>query len=281
MYEDLVESLVKDRDTSRNPLFDTVLVLQNFRQTDLELPDLKLRQYDLEWKTAKFDLTLEATETGEHLSFTFEYSTRLFERYTIERFARYFKKTVTSVLQSPGMKISGIQLISEDEKKQLLYEFNDTRTNYPRDKTIHELFEEQAAKTPNASAVSGAGAVTYGELNSKSHRLAQHLNQKGMGPGNIVAIMADRSIEVVAGILGILKSGAGYLPIDPDYPQERINFMLKDSGTKIIVTNGLKVNGLEGLMVIETKTKPGDANEFANQQTNKPTNHQTNLSYII
>ncbi|MCP5046459.1 MAG: amino acid adenylation domain-containing protein, partial [bacterium] len=245
LYEDLVEALVKDRDTSRNPLFDTVFVLQNTDIQDLQLPGLRLVPYHRKGRVSKFDLTLEAVEREGNLFFTFEYSAHLFRRETIERFTRYFKKIISGVLQEPGMKISGIQLISEDEKKQLLYDFNDTQTTYPRDKTVHQLFAEQVDKNPDTIAVVGMEnhsvlSVSYKELHHRSDRLALELTNTGLKPGtdSIVAIMSDRSVETIIGVLGILKAGGAYLPIDPNWPEERIDYMLKDSGAKVTLGTG-------------------------------------------
>ncbi|MCP5046516.1 MAG: AMP-binding protein, partial [bacterium] len=230
--------------------------------TELELPDLRLTPSPHNREVSKFDLTLEAVEREGRLFFTFEYSTHLFRSETIERFARYFKKIVAGVLQSPGMEIAAIELISEEEKRQLLYDFNDTRTDYPRDKTVHQLFAEQADRSPDTIAIVGTEnhsilSVSYKELHYRSNRLAFELIQRGFEPGAnpIVSIMMDRSLAMIVAVLGILKAGGAYLPVDPDYPEERIRFMLEDSGTKIIVTNGLTFNGIDGLVVI----KPGDA----------------------
>ncbi|MCP5051182.1 MAG: AMP-binding protein, partial [bacterium] len=232
-----------------------------------------LKLYDYQWKVAKFDLTLTATETPEHLSFSFEYSTRLFKPKTIDRFTGYFKSILAGVLQSPGLGISQIELISPGEKQQLLYGFNDTAEEIPFDKTVHQMVEDQTEKTPdNIALIFKDRALTYRQLNQRADRLAGVLMERGLRHEMLAALMVERSIEMVIGILGILKAGGAYLPIDPDYPEERIRFMLEDSSKKIIVT--------DGLMVKKTNTKPSDADELPNRQTYKPTNRQTNLAYI-
>ncbi|HLP57399.1 MAG TPA: condensation domain-containing protein, partial [Candidatus Deferrimicrobium sp.] len=156
-YEELVERLRVNRDTGRNPLFDTVFALQNIDIPEIHIPGLKLAPYPYEQKIAKFDLYLECIETGENLSFTFEYCTELFKEETVRRFAGYFKRLLASVLESPGGKISDGEIIPGDEKAQLLFQFNDTATAYPHDKTIQQLFAEQAIKTPDRIAVFGRG----------------------------------------------------------------------------------------------------------------------------
>ncbi|MCP5051083.1 MAG: amino acid adenylation domain-containing protein, partial [bacterium] len=286
-FENLVDKVVDRRDTSRNPLFDAVFVLQigmlePAGNKEISLPGLTLKPYGIKNKSSKFDLTLDAFESGETLLLDFEYSTSLFQRETLERFVNYFRRIVSEVIRDLHQEIGAVEVISDDEKHLLLYEFNQTAADYPQSKTIHQLFEEQVERTPGRTAVAGlehGASLTYEELNETSNRLAELLRVKGVKPGDIVGVIFERSIDMVTAILGTLKAGGAYLPIDPEYPEERIDYMMKDSGTKIIVTNGLKVNGWDGLMA--GKTKPGDANEFPNRQTNKPTNQQTNLAYII
>ncbi|MCP5049944.1 MAG: amino acid adenylation domain-containing protein, partial [bacterium] len=281
-YEDLVENVVVEKDTSRNPLFDTMLALQNLDIREARIPGLTLTPVPFESRIAKFDLMLECIEMDDHLSCNLDYSTRLFKKETVQRLTGYVKKTILSVTGSHDIKISRIEIIPEEEKQQLLVDFNDTAAEYPKAKTLHRLFEEQAEKKPHHIAVTGnRGSLTYAELNNQSGHLARHLKEKGVGPDTIAAVMVERSLEMLIGIYGILKAGGAYLPIDPDYPEERIRFMQEDSGVKIIVTNGLKVEGLDGLKVMETKTTPRDSNEFPNQQTNKLTNQPTNLAYLI
>jgi len=243
-FEDLVEQVVTNRDTSRNPVFDVMFVLQNLEAPEIELSGLVLKPYEYEDKTAKFDLTLSAVEDKGKLFFTFEYSTNLFREETIYRFIAYFKNIVGGLIENKERKISDFEIITEEEKKRILFDFNDTERDYPKDKTIHRLFEEQASKTPDHIALVGANrhprvcpvSLTYRQLNEQSDQLAELLIEKGVLPDNIVGIMMERSIEMITGILGILKSGGAYLPIDPDYPQERIDYMLKDSGGKILLT---------------------------------------------
>jgi tyrocidine synthetase-3 len=248
-YEDLVEQVLAARDKSRNPLFDTMLVIQNTPIPGIQVTGLKLTPFQYQGETSKFDLLLIGEEAGEKLSFTFEYSTRLFTADTIRRFIGYFNKIVTTVIGNPAVKLAEIEIISEEEKQQILVEFNNTRREYPREKTIHQLFEEQVEQTPDNTAAVGPLAIkyktsrtnrtyiSYRELNNKSNQLAYLLQAKGVKPDTIVGIMLERSLEMIIGILGILKTGAAYLPIDPDYPEERKQYMLKDSGTEILLKN--------------------------------------------
>ncbi|HLP48669.1 MAG TPA: condensation domain-containing protein, partial [Candidatus Kapabacteria bacterium] len=251
-YEDLIEQVVIGRDTSRNPLFDAVFVLQNMDNVGVNIPGLKLSPYPLEDKTAKFDLSLIVVETREKLLFYFEYSTNLFKKETIDRFIAYFVNILQGVIENNEKKISDLEIITEEEKNQVLFEFNDTESIYPKDKTIHQLFAEQASKAPDQITIIGPilhdiemrstspQQITYRQLNEQADKLVGLLMEKGVLSGSIVGMMTGRSIEMIVGILGILKSGGAYLPIDPEYPQERIYYMLADSGAQLLVTNNDK-----------------------------------------
>jgi amino acid adenylation domain-containing protein/non-ribosomal peptide synthase protein (TIGR01720 family) len=247
-FEELVEKVPVNRDVSRNPLFDVMFILQNIDFPQVEIPGLTLTSYEYENKVSKFDLTLASVEIEEKLLFTFEYCTKLFKQETIERFISYFKKIVTSILIAPGVKISDVEIISEEEKEKILFNFNDTDAGYPGNKTIHELFEKQVERTPDNIALIGVGTrfiasdsrkqtihVTYHELNEKTNQLAHLLMERGVQPDTIVGIMVERSIEMIIGIMGILKSGGAYLPINPDYPEDRIKYMLTDSKAQVLL----------------------------------------------
>ena len=242
-YEELVEKVMKYRDTSRNPLFDTMFVLQNMDAPTIENPELKLRPFRYQRNIAKFDLTLQCVEMNDSLSCVFEYNTGLFKQDTIQRFIYYFQQVLSSVLENPIQKIAAIEIISASEKEQILLNFNATEADYPKDKTIHQLFSEQAARTPDNIAIIGPTStgcqLTYAALNTQSTQLAGMLIKKGVLPDTIVAIMVARSIEMIIGILGILKAGGAYLPIDPDYPEDRKQFILSDSAATILLTHHL------------------------------------------
>ncbi|MCX6582995.1 MAG: amino acid adenylation domain-containing protein [Candidatus Aminicenantes bacterium] len=241
-YDELVEALTIERDTGRNPLFNAMLALQNMDIPAAEIPGLKLKPFDLKNRIAKFDLTLIISEMGKDLLCTFEYCTKLFKQETIERFTGYFNKIVFHVIENPGTKIAEIDILSEQERKQLLVEFSGAGAAYPVEKTLHELFEEQVEKTPNSIALVGADprvcpiSLSYRQLNEQSGRLACLSIEKGVQVGSIVGIMMKRSVDLIIGIIGILKCGAAYLPIDPNSPEERIAYMLKDSSAKILLT---------------------------------------------
>ncbi|MGE5342506.1 MAG: amino acid adenylation domain-containing protein [Candidatus Omnitrophota bacterium] len=246
-YEDLVERVVVNWDTGRNPLFDTMFVLQNAVMQSLAIPGLMLTPYEYENHVSKFDLTLSVVEEDDRLCLTFEYSTKLFKRGTIERFISYFKNIVKGVIENSDHPLSDFEIITEEEKNRILYDFNDTAAEYPKEKTIHQLFEAQVEKAPSHIALIGQTSVgadprvcpqlSYAELNERSNRFACELIRNGVKPDTIVGIMLERSIEMIIGIFGILKAGGTYLPISPDYPEERANYMMKDSRALLLVTH--------------------------------------------
>ncbi|MCP4149188.1 MAG: amino acid adenylation domain-containing protein, partial [bacterium] len=256
-FEDLVEKLELIRDASRNPLFDVMLSIPNFELEALEITpageeenipgipvarkqDAQQKNYESETNISKFDLTLFVVENrGGQFGFAFEYCTKLFKRETVERFANYFKKVLLEALNRPHQKIAQIEILSGDEKRQILYEFNDTADDYPGDKTIHRLIEEQVERTPENIAVVGAekNTLTSRELNEKSNQLARILIEKGVGTNTIVGIMLRPTLEMVVGIMAILKAGGAYLPVDPTYPRERKNYMLADSAAKLAIVD--------------------------------------------
>ncbi|HLP59141.1 MAG TPA: amino acid adenylation domain-containing protein, partial [Candidatus Deferrimicrobium sp.] len=243
-YDELVEKILVKRDAGRNPLFDIMFSMQNIETMAIEIPGLKLAAYEYESNTVKFDLTLIVVEVEEKLQLTFEYSKELFKPETIERFIFYFKNIARSVVENKNRTISDLEILSEEEKNRILNAFNKTGAVYPKNKTIQQLFEEQVEKSPDSIALVGTFSVgsvqpvnlTYRQLNVQSNRLAGLLIEKGVQPDTIVGIMMERSIDLIIGILGILKVGCAYMPINPGNPPERIAFMLKDSSAKILLT---------------------------------------------
>lgn len=236
-FEELVDNLEVRRDFSRNPLFDTMLVLQNMDAGKLTIEGLSFKPYQFNSKVAKFDITLNAAEQDGELDFTLEYCTKLFKKETIQRLAEHFKNILEQIVQNPQKRISDIDMISEEEKQKILHKFNIPGISYPAEKPLHRLFEEQVEKTPDSTAlIFEDKKLTYRELNQKTNALARRLRQKGVRQESIVGIMAERSMEMIVGILAILKAGGAYLPIDPGYPADRISYMLEDSGAGILVT---------------------------------------------
>ncbi|MGX5439997.1 non-ribosomal peptide synthase/polyketide synthase [Bacillus thuringiensis] len=235
--DELVEKLELQRDMSRSALFDTMFVLQNLDASNEDIEGIKFETYDSEFNIANFDLTLSAIETNNIIKFDLEYSTKLFKKETIARISEHFVSVLREIANNLEVCLGEIDILSEEEKHILLNEFNETDVDYPKDKTISQLFEEQVERTPNKVAVKFEGQqLTYKELNEKSNQVARQLQDKGVQPEMMVGIMVDRSLEMIIGIMGILKSGAAYLPIDTEYPEERIKYMVEDSNTKLVLT---------------------------------------------
>ncbi|HLP61753.1 MAG TPA: D-alanine--poly(phosphoribitol) ligase subunit DltA, partial [Candidatus Deferrimicrobium sp.] len=240
-YDELVEAVNARRDPGRNPLFDVMLALQNIAIPNVEIPGLKLKRYDYKNRAAKFDMVLMVYEVEKNLSFTFEYGTKLFKQETIERFVGYFKNIISWVTTNPGPKIAEIEILSEEEKKRLSVDFNNTGETYSDYKTLHGLFEEQAARTPDHIAMAApsfsATHITYKALSERTDPLARYLIMEGAWENSMVALMIERSPELIIGILGILKAGCGYVPLNPKAPVSRIKYLMAECGIEFLLIN--------------------------------------------
>ncbi|MBG1243115.1 amino acid adenylation domain-containing protein [Nostoc sp. NZL] len=236
-FEMLVEVLQPERDLSHTPLFQVMFALQNVPMSEIELADLTISSLPVESATAKFDLFLSMQNTATGLVGVWEYNTDLFDASTIERMTGHFMTLLESIITNPEERISQLPLLSQTEQQQLLVEWNNTLTDYPRDKSIHQLFEEQVERTPNAIAVVFEDQqLTYQQLNCRANQLAHYLKSLGVSADVLVGICVERSIEMVVGLLGILKAGGAYVPLDPNYPQERLAFMLEDAQVSVLLT---------------------------------------------
>src|SRR3990172_5937896 len=244
-FEKLVEELHPKRDLSRNPLFQVGFVLQNAGRQALELLGLTLNPLEVGSGTAKFDLTLSMVEGAEGLRGTLEYNTDLFDAATVTRMLGHYQRLLEGIVANPEQRISDLPLLTEAERKQLLVEWNGTKADYPKDKCIHELFEAQVERTPEAIAVVFEDKqLTYSELNARANQLAHHLRALGVWPEVLVGIYMERSLEMVVGLLGILKAGGAYVPLDLTYPKERLAFMLEDTQVPVLLTQERLVSGL-------------------------------------
>ncbi|MCK4258361.1 MAG: amino acid adenylation domain-containing protein [Halanaerobiales bacterium] len=281
--EDLIEKLDLTRDLSRNPLFDVIFTLQNMDMPEVVVPGLKLKPYKQEKKISKFDLSLLGVEIGDRLNFTMEYCTKLFNQERIEQFINYFKRIVVAILQNPQVKISDIEIISEAEKQQILDEFNATTQEYPKDKTIQELFEENVQANPNQLAlVFGEQQLTYLELNKKANQIARILREKGVNRDDIVTIIAKRTSQVFVCILAILKAGGAYLSVDSKYPEARKKYILEDSQSKLVlVQNNLFVENKDLLQAKEILVIEDIMNLTLDNSILQNINNPSDLAYII
>ncbi|ARV57485.1 non-ribosomal peptide synthetase [Nostocales cyanobacterium HT-58-2] len=237
-FEKLVEELQPERSLSYNPLFQIMFALQNTPEQTFELSGLTMTPTYVDKLTSKFDLTLFMVETEQGLQEIWEYNTDLFDASTIERMTGHFQTLLEAIVANPQQQINHLPLLTVPEQHQLLFQWNQTQTNYPLHKCIHQLFEEQVQRTPDAVAVVFENQqLTYQQLNSRANQLAHHLSSLGVGPDVLVGICVERSLEMVVGLLGILKAGGAYVPLDPAYPQERLSYMLKDSHAAVLLTS--------------------------------------------
>ncbi|WP_090834494.1 amino acid adenylation domain-containing protein [Paenibacillus sophorae] len=236
-FEQLVEQLNIPRDMSRNPLFDTLFVLQNTDRGQLEVEGLSFTPYPFDSGMAKFDLTITVEEVEGRLACTLGYCTKLFKKETVERLAGHFTNILQQVADNAETKLAQLDMLSADERRQILEDFNNTAVSTQNCKTVIEQFEEQVEKTPDRPALLFENDVlTYREFNRQANQVAHYLRQKGVGENTVVGLMTQRSLEMMVGLYGILKAGAAYVPIDAEYPQERIRYLLDDSQITLVLT---------------------------------------------
>ena len=240
-FEQVVDGLEIERSLSYNPLFQVMFALQNAPLNALKLPNLKAQYLAVENQRIKFDLSLFLeeieTEKGSYLEGFWEYDGDLFTPERITRMVGHFQTLLKGIVANPQQTIGELPLLTESEKQQLLVEWNQTQTSYPDHYCIHQLFEEQVVKTPDAIAViDGEKSLTYEQLNQKANQLAYYLQNLGVKTEDLVGICIERSVLMIIGLLGILKAGAAYIPLDPNYPSERLAYMLEDSAVSVLLT---------------------------------------------
>ena len=218
-FERLVAELRPAWVPGRQPLFQVMFTLLNDPTRDMALPGLKVAPIAVDCGAAPYDLRLIMTRTEAGLDGALEYDSDLFDAATIDRMIGHFKVLLGAAVADPDRRLSDLPLLTDAERQQLVA-WNDTRAEYPRDRCVHELFQEQAARTPAAVAVAGGGVtLTYAELNRRANRLARRLRALGVRPESLVGLCAERTPDMVVGLLGILKAGGAYVPIDPDLPE--------------------------------------------------------------
>ncbi|MDW6055829.1 lichenysin non-ribosomal peptide synthetase LicA [Bacillus paralicheniformis] len=236
-FERLAEKVGASRDLSRHPVFDTMFILQNAWEDIPMLGDLHLSIYETNFNIAKFDLTLQAKEEQGELILDLDYSTKLFKKDTAERMLKAYLHLLEGMTADPLRRIGEYSLLTEEETNRQLVAFNPAASDYPREKTIVQLFEKQAAERGGHPALQFEDKVwSYGELNRKANQLARRLRERGVQPGTTAAILTARSAEMVIGILAVLKAGAAYVPIDPDHPEKRVQHFFEDSGAAVLLT---------------------------------------------
>ncbi|WOO36403.1 amino acid adenylation domain-containing protein [Anaerocolumna sp. AGMB13020] len=235
-FEELVKEIGGNRDNTRNPLFDVMFSLQSTESVEITLEESKLTLVETGHPISKFDLTIEVSKTKDVFLVTAEYGTTLFKKETIAGILKHYQDIIKQICENPEKKISELDLVTKEEENIIRYQFNNMKASYPRDKTIVELFETQVLETPDKTAlIYGEDTLSYLELNRKANKVAHCLRKEGVKPEDFVAIIAGRSLEMVVGIYGVIKSGAAYVPMDPTYPKERLRFMIEDCKPKVLL----------------------------------------------
>ncbi len=288
-FELLVEEFHPERDMSRNPLVQVTIALHNAPRSSFEMANLAVSpiEHGVQVKTSS-DIIINLWEFSEGLNGSILYSADLFDSATISGLMRHFVNLLREITTNPEKRLSELSILTEEESQQLLVEWNDTGAEYSSDKCLHELFEEQIEQSSDAVAVVfGENRITYCELNDKANQLAVYLQGLGLNPDGIVGIYMERSVEMVIGLIGVLKSGCAYVPLDPGYPEDRLNFMLGDSQVITLLTqkkfaSSVKNRGNE----IKNRSIPIvvlDEDWKALATSKKPLNIVTsdNLAYVI
>ncbi|MEK6283280.1 MAG: amino acid adenylation domain-containing protein, partial [Acidobacteriota bacterium] len=236
-FEKIVEELQPERDTSRQPIFQVMFVMQNVLQGELQLKGLEVSGAGGGAAVSKYDLSLVVEESGGGLVCGLEYSTELFEAETIRRLGQHWEGLCKEVVKDSEQCIWEMELLGEGEREQLVAGWNQTAVEYEEEKSFHKLIEEQALLRPEALAVVAEdGELSYGELNRQANQLAHYLRGLGVGPEVRVGICLERSLEMIVSLLAVLKAGGAYVPLDPAYPRERLSFMLADSSVSLLLT---------------------------------------------
>jgi amino acid adenylation domain-containing protein len=281
-FEKVVEAAQPERNLARSPLFQAMLVLQEAWGSTLRLDGTTARRLDIDHGTSKFDLTLEFLPDGDHLEARLEANADLFDPESAQRLLERFRVLIDGVVRDPDRQIGRLELIPSEER-ELLYSFARTDATAPADACLHELFSDQAKRTPDAIALScGSARLSYRELNERSTRLARYLQGQGVGRETLVALWLERSPELVVAILAVLKAGAAYVPIDPECPADRIKFMFEDSRIPLVLTQERLVAGLpERVPRVVVLERAVAAVETCSTDDAPVTSRPSDLAYVI
>ena len=281
--EELLSDLTTENDGHSGGLYEAMFLFRQ-RIGSLKANDLAITQVEYQKKRIQYDLVLEIIEENENYEFKFQYKTDLFGPERIDRFCSSFINILNIVVAEPSVKIGEVELLNNTDRTALLTLADSTRRQYPADTNIVHLFEEQVQINPSKAAlVFGSSTLTYEELNRKANQLAHYLKQSGVGPETIVPVCVNRGLDMIVGILGVLKAGGAYAPIDPAYPPDRIKYMLQDTGAQIILTTGVVARilpDLKAMKVIELDTHEHLIGEYAPGNSDEPIAHHQ-LAYII
>ncbi|HEN8816833.1 TPA: non-ribosomal peptide synthase/polyketide synthase [Pseudomonas aeruginosa] len=284
-FERLVEAFKVERSLSHSPLFQ---VMYNHQPlvADIEALDsvagLSFGQLDWKSRTTQFDLSLDTYEKGGRLYAALTYATDLFEARTVERMARHWQNLLRGMLENPQASVDSLPMLDAEERYQLLEGWNATAAEYPLQRGVHRLFEEQVERTPTAPALAfGEERLDYAELNRRANRLAHALIERGIGADRLVGVAMERSIEMVVALMAILKAGGAYVPVDPEYPEERQAYMLEDSGVQLLLSQShLKLPLAQGVQRIDLDQADAWLENHAGNNPAIELNGE-NLAYVI
>ncbi|TFI53961.1 amino acid adenylation domain-containing protein [Mastigocladus laminosus UU774] len=284
-FELLVDELQIQRNLSYTPLFQVMFVLHNAPISEVEMAGLTFGSVESGNNNlhVMFDLILHITETGGGIDVWLDYNTDLFEENTICQMASHLQTLLSEIVANPQLNLSDLPLLTEPERQTLLFNWNNTATDYPQDTCIHELFEEQVEKTPDAIALIFENQqLSYRELNRRANQLARYLQQLGVKPEVLVGICVERSLSMVIGLLAILKAGGAYVPLDPSYPQEHLAYMLEDSQPGVLLTQQYLLENISNHKA-QVICIDSDWEKIANENTDNPISNITldNLAYVI
>ena len=283
-FEKVVDRTVKTRDMATSPLFQVAFALQHAAdEAGLKMEGVSLEFKDITEHTSKFDITLTATELDTGIAMNIEYRTSLFDRSTMERMASHYRELLEGIVLDMDRSVGGIPMLTSQELTTLLEDFQGPEVAYDSQKTLVDLFEQQARSTPqNVALVYQEQTLTYRELDRRSNQLARHLKELGAGPEALVGICIERSLEMVIGILGILKSAGAYVPIDPDYPSQRIGYMLGDAQIELLLSSSGSIGSVPD-MGHRTVLLDRDWETISQRSDRKLSSgpSQENLAYVI
>ena len=282
-FEKLVEELQPERDLTQTPVFQVFINMYNFKEAGLELDQVSVEPIKTLDRVPQFDIEFYVREHDDGIHLMFDYDSDLFDAATIARMLGHFQVLLHSVVANPEQRISDLPILTDAEEHQLLVEWNDTKRDYPEDKCLHQLFEEQAARTPDAVGVDLRRAATQlSGTQSSGQSVGALSTEVGVGPDVLVGICVERSVEMVVGLLGVFKAGGAYVPLDPSYPKERLAFMIKDSRAPVLLTQQRLVEVLpgHGARVI---CLDADWDEIAQESQENPLSPVEchNLAYVI
>ncbi len=283
-FEYLVDALQPDRDMSYSPLFQVMFIMQNApMQVERSESDIRIEMLDVDMGTSTFDLTLSLSENNEGMNAALEYNTDLFDRATVERLLNHYHNLLQAIVRAPETPVIYLPFLSQAEERRILIEWNDTLTKRAPNRCIHELVEARVSETPDAEAVvTRNDRITYELLNAEANQLAHYLREQGVGPDTVVGILHEKHIRLLVAVLGVLKAGAAYLPVDPDYPEERIRYMLEDAAAPVLVTQqNLKelVQDYRGKVIVLDRDRH-HIDTKAKDNPNYPVDAE-NLAYLI